>query len=131
MLFKIEEFLLYKEYPNFKKLYEELKPKYKEDLFAILRVYVKRYLIAANICLFIRYAMELAFPLLLKLMLEWVGDEEAEDYLGYVYAGGLSLALGIKSYTNILSGYFADYANAKIRSGIKVFFLDYFFYRLI
>ena len=64
--------------------------------------------------------MELAFPLLLKEMLEWVSEEEADQLKGYLIAGALTLVLGVKSYMNIIGSYFTDNANAKVRSSVKV-----------
>lgn len=65
--------------------------------------------------------MELAFPLLLKLLIQWIEDEEQDQmFMGYVLGFGLSFALAVKSYMNILGTYFTDFCNAKIRSAIKV-----------
>lgn len=52
-----------------------------------------------------RYGSEILFPIFLKQFLYWIGDDDAEVYVGYVWAGALSLTVFFKAFVG-LWGYF-------------------------
>lgn len=65
----------------------------------------------------------MSFPVILKLMLEWIEEENPDMQQGYIIAGMISLALLLRSYVGLIGDYLLELANAKIRNSVRVKYL--------
>lgn len=68
----------------------------------------------------IRYAAEFSFPLFLKRILEWLGEEKSDMQLGYTLAIGLTVAIMVRGYIGIRSDYLTEWMYSKSENAIRV-----------
>ena len=62
----------------------------------------------------------MSFPVILKMMLEWIEEENPVMSKGYIIATMISLALLFRSYVGLMGDYLLELANAKIRNSVRV-----------
>lgn len=64
--------------------------------------------------------MEMLFPVILKILLEWVEKTEFEISDGLLYASAMSLTVLARTFIGIHGDYILELNNAKIRNTIRV-----------
>lgn len=67
-----------------------------------------------------RYFLEFLFPILLKMILEWLDNEKSEMSTGYLLAGLLSGAIVLRGYLGIRGDYITERMSARARNVIRV-----------
>lgn len=64
--------------------------------------------------------MEMLFPVILKILLEWVEKEDFEISEGILYASAMSLAVIARTFIGLHCDYILELINAKIRNTVRV-----------
>ena len=67
-----------------------------------------------------RYGSEVSFPIFLRFMLDWDSQENAPVEQGYLLALILSISIFIRMYSDIMTNYFIDCMNARVRNSVRV-----------
>lgn len=60
--------------------------------------------------------------MVLKVLLEWVENEDPDMTKGYIYAGVIAFTILMRSYTGLLADYYIENASAIIRNVVRVIF---------
>lgn len=64
--------------------------------------------------------MEMLFPVILKVLLEWVEKTDFEISEGILYATGMSLAVVSRTFIGLHCDYLLELINARIRNTVRV-----------
>lgn len=67
----------------------------------------------------LRYASEILFPLFLKQFLYWIEDEEADQIVGYYWAGALVLTVFTKAYVGLWGYYYLECCTLIIKNVVR------------
>jgi hypothetical protein len=66
-----------------------------------------------------RYGSEILFPIFLKEFLLWIGDKDADQHIGYIWAGALSLTVFFKAMVGLWGYYYLELCTLVIKNVVR------------